>query len=199
MTAKTGKQSTLQFKPVATKPKKSPCSEDEADQSGSEEEEEEVIAPRERVGRRAKGEAAWKPWANHCFCYMCEGCSRWKTMLILSCRCCQVQHVWQRGGIEFGWEEECSQTEGCYQWRRQFPPRARRRGRQRRRLSSTISQSSRACVSMTKMSYKALSVFSFAQYKLLCRKKVTKSKSTVKPTESKSTCKSWSCDDLNQS
>lgn len=62
MTAKTGKQSTLQFKP-AKKPKKSPCSEDESDQSGSEEEEEEeeVVAPRERVGRRAKGEAAWNP------------------------------------------------------------------------------------------------------------------------------------------
>lgn len=56
MTAKTGKQSTLQFKAVAKKPKKSPVSEDEPDPSSSEEEEgEEVVAPRERVGRRAKG------------------------------------------------------------------------------------------------------------------------------------------------
>lgn len=52
-TAKTAKQSTLQFKAVAKKPKKSPSSEDEPDQSGSEEEE--VVAPRERIGRRVKG------------------------------------------------------------------------------------------------------------------------------------------------
>uniref|UniRef100_H3D5N4 DNA topoisomerase 2 n=1 Tax=Tetraodon nigroviridis TaxID=99883 RepID=H3D5N4_TETNG len=52
--AKTGKQSTLQFKPVAKRLNKSSGSEDESDQSGSEEEEEEVVAPRERVGRRAK-------------------------------------------------------------------------------------------------------------------------------------------------
>lgn len=79
MTAKRGKQSTLQFKPVAKRLKRSSCSEDGSDQSSSEEEEEEeevVVAPRERVGRRAKGEAARSPRPLLSLYYMCEGCSQ---------------------------------------------------------------------------------------------------------------------------
>ncbi|TWW81453.1 DNA topoisomerase 2-alpha isoform X1 [Takifugu flavidus] len=52
---KSSKQSTIQFKPVAKKPKKNPWSDDETPQSDSDmEDEEEVAAPREQVGRRAK-------------------------------------------------------------------------------------------------------------------------------------------------
>lgn len=128
--------------------------------------------------------------------YMCESCSRCKTMLILACRCCQVHPVWQRGRIECLWEEVRSQTEGCCQWRWQFHPRG---CGQQRWLSSTIFQSSRACVSMTDVIQSSVPAFSFVQFQFLCRKKVTKSKSTVKSTASKSSCKSWSCDDPNQS
>nr|XP_020461966.1 DNA topoisomerase 2-alpha-like [Monopterus albus] len=54
--SKTGKQTTLQFKPVAKKPKKNPWSEDESDElSNSEMETEEVFAPRERAERKTKG------------------------------------------------------------------------------------------------------------------------------------------------
>uniref|UniRef100_UPI0037E88711 DNA topoisomerase 2-alpha n=1 Tax=Semicossyphus pulcher TaxID=241346 RepID=UPI0037E88711 len=53
--SKSGKQSTLQFKPVSRKPKKSPSSDDEQDDnSDSEIEAEEVVVPRERVGRKSK-------------------------------------------------------------------------------------------------------------------------------------------------
>uniref|UniRef100_A0A674PJ02 DNA topoisomerase 2 n=1 Tax=Takifugu rubripes TaxID=31033 RepID=A0A674PJ02_TAKRU len=59
---KSSKQSTIQFKPVAKKPKKNPWSDDETPQSDSDmEDEEEVAAPREQVGRRAKGGAAQSP------------------------------------------------------------------------------------------------------------------------------------------
>uniref|UniRef100_A0A671W209 DNA topoisomerase 2 n=1 Tax=Sparus aurata TaxID=8175 RepID=A0A671W209_SPAAU len=52
----TGKQSTLQFKPVSKKSKKNPWSDEESDnQSGdSDMEVEEVVAPRERVERKTK-------------------------------------------------------------------------------------------------------------------------------------------------
>lgn len=55
--SKTGKQSTLQFKPVATKPKKNPWSDEESDieSDGSEMETEAAIVPRERVERKTKG------------------------------------------------------------------------------------------------------------------------------------------------
>ncbi|XP_040923149.1 DNA topoisomerase 2-alpha isoform X3 [Toxotes jaculatrix] len=54
--SKTGKQTTLQFKPVAKKPKKNPWSDDESDiLSGSEMETEEVADPREQVERKTKG------------------------------------------------------------------------------------------------------------------------------------------------
>ncbi|XP_070707709.1 DNA topoisomerase 2-alpha [Pempheris klunzingeri] len=53
--SKTGKQSTLQFKPVAKKPKKNPLSDDEAgDLPDSEMESDEVVGPRERVERKTK-------------------------------------------------------------------------------------------------------------------------------------------------
>uniref|UniRef100_A0A3Q2U469 DNA topoisomerase 2 n=1 Tax=Fundulus heteroclitus TaxID=8078 RepID=A0A3Q2U469_FUNHE len=53
--SKTGKQTTLQFKPVAKKPKKNPWSDEESEGlSGSEMEEEEVAAPRERIVRKTK-------------------------------------------------------------------------------------------------------------------------------------------------
>uniref|UniRef100_A0A7N6AI61 DNA topoisomerase 2 n=1 Tax=Anabas testudineus TaxID=64144 RepID=A0A7N6AI61_ANATE len=49
------KQTTLQFKPAAKKLKKNPWSDEESDdQSGSEMETEEVVAPRERVERKTK-------------------------------------------------------------------------------------------------------------------------------------------------
>uniref|UniRef100_A0A8D3DVJ3 DNA topoisomerase 2 n=1 Tax=Scophthalmus maximus TaxID=52904 RepID=A0A8D3DVJ3_SCOMX len=56
---KTGKQTTLQFKTATKKPKKSPWSDDESEdkQSSSEmEAAEDVVAPRERVERKTKGE-----------------------------------------------------------------------------------------------------------------------------------------------
>ncbi|KAM7370981.1 hypothetical protein PAMP_010487 [Pampus punctatissimus] len=54
--SKTGKQTTLQFKAVAKKPKKNPWSDDESDNlSGSEMEAEEAVAPREKVERKTKG------------------------------------------------------------------------------------------------------------------------------------------------
>ncbi|XP_035528149.1 DNA topoisomerase 2-alpha isoform X2 [Morone saxatilis] len=54
--SKSGKQSTLQFKPVSKKPKKNPWSDDESDHLSavSEMETEEVVAPRERVERKTK-------------------------------------------------------------------------------------------------------------------------------------------------
>uniref|UniRef100_A0A8D3C4D2 DNA topoisomerase 2 n=1 Tax=Scophthalmus maximus TaxID=52904 RepID=A0A8D3C4D2_SCOMX len=55
----TGKQTTLQFKTATKKPKKSPWSDDESEdkQSSSEmEAAEDVVAPRERVERKTKGE-----------------------------------------------------------------------------------------------------------------------------------------------
>uniref|UniRef100_A0A7N5ZV92 DNA topoisomerase 2 n=1 Tax=Anabas testudineus TaxID=64144 RepID=A0A7N5ZV92_ANATE len=53
--SKTSKQTTLQFKPAAKKLKKNPWSDEESDdQSGSEMETEEVVAPRERVERKTK-------------------------------------------------------------------------------------------------------------------------------------------------
>ncbi|XP_077481535.1 DNA topoisomerase 2-alpha [Stigmatopora argus] len=53
--SKTGKQTTLQFKPVAKKTKKSPMSEDEGNTlSESEMEVEEFIAPREKIERKTK-------------------------------------------------------------------------------------------------------------------------------------------------
>ncbi|TMS21892.1 DNA topoisomerase 2-alpha [Larimichthys crocea] len=54
--SKTSKQSTLQFKPVAKKPKKNPWSDEESDDlsAGSEMEVEEVVAPRERIERKTK-------------------------------------------------------------------------------------------------------------------------------------------------
>uniref|UniRef100_A0A7N6BKV9 DNA topoisomerase 2 n=1 Tax=Anabas testudineus TaxID=64144 RepID=A0A7N6BKV9_ANATE len=56
---KTSKQTTLQFKPAAKKLKKNPWSDEESDdQSGSEMETEEVVAPRERVERKTKGESS---------------------------------------------------------------------------------------------------------------------------------------------
>ena len=60
MASKTGKQSTLQFKPVSKKPKKNPWSDEESDnQSGdSDMEVEEVVVPRERVERKTKGESS---------------------------------------------------------------------------------------------------------------------------------------------
>lgn len=60
--ANSSKQSTIQFKPVAKGLKKNPWSDNESLQSDSEMEEEEMVAPRERVGRRAKGEAAQNLW-----------------------------------------------------------------------------------------------------------------------------------------
>lgn len=59
--SKTGKQSTLQFKPVDKKPKKNPWSEDEAAPSDNEVEAVEVVAPKERVERKTKGEPARWP------------------------------------------------------------------------------------------------------------------------------------------
>lgn len=53
--SKIGKQTTLQFKPVAKKPKKNPWSDEESEGlSGSEMEAEEVSAPRERIERKTK-------------------------------------------------------------------------------------------------------------------------------------------------
>lgn len=53
--SKTGKQTTLQFKPVAKKPKKNPWSDEESDdESDGEMEVEEVVAPREKKERKTK-------------------------------------------------------------------------------------------------------------------------------------------------
>ncbi|XP_047465967.1 DNA topoisomerase 2-alpha isoform X2 [Mugil cephalus] len=55
--SKTGKQTTLQFKAVAKKPKKNPWSDDEADDLSASEveaEEEEEAGPRERIERKTK-------------------------------------------------------------------------------------------------------------------------------------------------
>lgn len=58
-TSKVGKQTTLQFKPVAKKPKKNSRSDDEPEgMSGSDMEAEEAAAPRERIERKTKGESA---------------------------------------------------------------------------------------------------------------------------------------------
>lgn len=58
-TSKVGKQTTLQFKPIAKKPKKNLWSGDESEGvTGSDMEEEEAAAPRERIERRTKGESA---------------------------------------------------------------------------------------------------------------------------------------------
>nr|XP_046233630.1 DNA topoisomerase 2-alpha isoform X1 [Scatophagus argus] len=55
--SKTSKQSTLQFKPLAKKPKKNPWTDDESEgqSADSEIDAEEVAAPRERVERKTKG------------------------------------------------------------------------------------------------------------------------------------------------
>lgn len=55
--SKTGKQTTLQFKPVTKKPKKNPWSDEESDDlSGTEIETEDVVAPRNQNERKTKGE-----------------------------------------------------------------------------------------------------------------------------------------------
>lgn len=57
--SKSGRQSTLQFKPVAKTTKKNPWSDEESDANLSDNEmesEEEVVAPRERADRKTKGE-----------------------------------------------------------------------------------------------------------------------------------------------
>lgn len=59
--SKTGKQTTLQFKPVTKKPKKNAWSDEDVGLSDSEVEAEEAAAPRERVERKTKGESAWWP------------------------------------------------------------------------------------------------------------------------------------------
>lgn len=53
--SKTGKQGTLQFKPVTSKPKKNPWSDEESDIESDEMETEAAIVPRERVQRKTKG------------------------------------------------------------------------------------------------------------------------------------------------
>lgn len=55
---KSSKQSTLKFKPAATKPKKSESVDEELDDDsyGAEKETEAAVVPRERVERKAKGE-----------------------------------------------------------------------------------------------------------------------------------------------
>lgn len=74
---------------MAKKPKKNPWSDDESSQSDNEmEDEEEVAAPRERVGRRAKGGAAQSPQPLSLLIYY-----GYKTMVILSHRYCEVQYV----------------------------------------------------------------------------------------------------------
>uniref|UniRef100_A0A8C4IP02 DNA topoisomerase 2 n=1 Tax=Dicentrarchus labrax TaxID=13489 RepID=A0A8C4IP02_DICLA len=61
-----GKQSTLQFKPVSKKPKKNPWSDDESDHLSavSEMETEEVVAPRERVERKTKVSILCSLWCS---------------------------------------------------------------------------------------------------------------------------------------
>lgn len=56
--SKTGKQTTLQFKPVTKKPKKNAWSDEDVGLSDSEVEAEEAAAPRERAERKTKGESA---------------------------------------------------------------------------------------------------------------------------------------------
>lgn len=57
--SKIGKQTTLQFKPITKEPKKNPWSDEESEGlSGSEMEAEEMVAPRERIERKTKGEPA---------------------------------------------------------------------------------------------------------------------------------------------
>uniref|UniRef100_A0A665VP90 DNA topoisomerase 2 n=1 Tax=Echeneis naucrates TaxID=173247 RepID=A0A665VP90_ECHNA len=51
-----GTQTTLQFKPITKKPKKSPWSDDESDQLSDSEAEAEEVVPRERTERKTKGE-----------------------------------------------------------------------------------------------------------------------------------------------
>uniref|UniRef100_A0A672ZI06 DNA topoisomerase 2 n=1 Tax=Sphaeramia orbicularis TaxID=375764 RepID=A0A672ZI06_9TELE len=54
--ATTGKQTTLQFKPVDKKRKKNPWSDNESDDASEDDEDvEEVVAPREKVERKTKG------------------------------------------------------------------------------------------------------------------------------------------------
>uniref|UniRef100_A0A672ZKB6 DNA topoisomerase 2 n=1 Tax=Sphaeramia orbicularis TaxID=375764 RepID=A0A672ZKB6_9TELE len=56
--ATTGKQTTLQFKPVDKKRKKNPWSDNESDDASEDDEDvEEVVAPREKVERKTKGES----------------------------------------------------------------------------------------------------------------------------------------------
>ncbi|KAM3592397.1 uncharacterized protein V6R79_018008 [Siganus canaliculatus] len=59
--SKSGRQSTLQFKPVSQKPKKNPWSDDDSDHQSddSEMDVEEAVAPRERVERKTKAEVKY--------------------------------------------------------------------------------------------------------------------------------------------
>lgn len=71
--SKTGKQSTLQFKPVAKKPKKNPWSDNESDDvSDGEVEAEEVVAPRERAERKTKGESTRGSWSSLIIRAVCQ-------------------------------------------------------------------------------------------------------------------------------
>lgn len=54
--SKSNKQSMLQFKPAAKKPKKNPWSDESAQSSGSEMDADEAVAPREQAERKTKGE-----------------------------------------------------------------------------------------------------------------------------------------------
>uniref|UniRef100_A0A665VQA1 DNA topoisomerase 2 n=1 Tax=Echeneis naucrates TaxID=173247 RepID=A0A665VQA1_ECHNA len=95
---KKGTQTTLQFKPITKKPKKSPWSDDESDQLSDSEAEAEEVVPRERTERKTKGETdkdCFRCSLRHIeyskFFHFCWGVNSWLNLYDLSFFSCNVK------------------------------------------------------------------------------------------------------------
>uniref|UniRef100_A0A665VNQ1 DNA topoisomerase 2 n=1 Tax=Echeneis naucrates TaxID=173247 RepID=A0A665VNQ1_ECHNA len=93
-----GTQTTLQFKPITKKPKKSPWSDDESDQLSDSEAEAEEVVPRERTERKTKGETdkdCFRCSLRHIeyskFFHFCWGVNSWLNLYDLSFFSCNVK------------------------------------------------------------------------------------------------------------
>uniref|UniRef100_A0A665VP53 DNA topoisomerase 2 n=1 Tax=Echeneis naucrates TaxID=173247 RepID=A0A665VP53_ECHNA len=96
--SKKGTQTTLQFKPITKKPKKSPWSDDESDQLSDSEAEAEEVVPRERTERKTKGETdkdCFRCSLRHIeyskFFHFCWGVNSWLNLYDLSFFSCNVK------------------------------------------------------------------------------------------------------------
>lgn len=208
-----GKQTTLQFSTVSKKPKKNPWS-DEESEAGSDEES--PVAPREHVNRPTKGETAlgletaifngfekkphfllvhWNrsfllPLTIQIFTFL--KLEYFDPFLIMApvfhYSSGKVRSVWQWRWVPWSGKDARSKAEGHPQWRRrQLRARAQRLLWQRRGLSSSCCQSTRAGVSLRLQRMSIHFCPKLTENVVFSRKKVPKMK-TVKPTKVSSSC-----------